>query len=297
MLIDIHTHITYGDFEEFSTLLGRRPFTVSTLIKKMDAEGIDKSVLLPLVNPEVMDYYGAAGNQECLEAVRKYPDRLMTFCGIDPRSMMNYKKGNLAKLLTVYKKLGCIGIGEMCASIPITHKLYQNLFHAAGEEGMPIIFHFVPGACQSYGAIDKLHLPGLEKMLEKYPKTIFIGHSPCFWNEIAPLTDGERAGYVRGPVKKEGTLWRLMRDYPNIYGDISAGSGHAALSRDNKCYEFIENFSDKLFFGTDRFSSAEEAAPPQIAFLKEALKNKKISVPAYEKISHKNFEKVFQTSS
>lgn len=293
MFIDIHTHITYGNCEEYSMLLGKKPFTVRTLIKKMDADGIDKSVLLPLVNAEVMDYYGVAGNLECLEAVKKYPDRLMTFCGIDPRSMMNYKKGNLSKLLTVYKKLGCIGIGEMCASVPITHKLYQNLFYAAGEESMPILFHFVPKVCQSYGAIDKLHLPGLEKMLEKYPKTIFIGHSPCFWNEIAPLTDKERATYVRGPFKKEGTLWRLMREYPNIYGDISAGSGYIALSRDNKCYEFIEKFSDKLFFGTDRFSSLEEPPPPQIAFLKDALKNKKISKATYEKIAHKNFERVF----
>ncbi|OGV51888.1 MAG: hypothetical protein A2017_00575 [Lentisphaerae bacterium GWF2_44_16] len=293
MFIDIHTHITYGNCKEYSTLLGRKPFTASTLIKKMDAEGIDKSVLLPLVNAEVMDYYGVAGNQECLEAVKKYPDRLMTFCGIDPRSMMNYKKGNLVKLLTVYKKLGCIGIGEMCASIPITHKLYQNLFYAAGEENMPILFHFIPKVCHSYGAIDKLHLPGLEKMLEKYPKTIFIGHSPCFWNEIAPLTDKERSGYVRGPFKKEGTLWRLMREYPNIYGDISAGSGYIALSRDNKSYEFMEKFSDRLFFGTDRFSSEDEPAPPQIAFLKDALKSKKMSKSTYEKISHKNFERIF----
>lgn len=294
MLIDIHTHITFGKFEIISEMLGRKPFTVETLIKKMDAEGIDKSVLLPLINAEVMDYYGAAGNLECIEACRKYPDRLMTFCGIDPRSMMNYKRGDLAKLLTIYKKLGCIGIGEMCASIPVTHKLYQNLFHAAGKENMPIIFHFVPRTCHSYGAIDKVNLPGLEKMLEKFPETIFIGHSPCFWNEIGPVVGDERCGYIKGPIKKKGKLWQLMQDYPNLYGDISAGSGHVALSRDEvKCYEFIEKFNDRLFFGTDRFTSADEPIPPQIGFMKDSLKKKKISQAAFENITHKNFERVF----
>ncbi|MDD5676613.1 MAG: amidohydrolase family protein [Kiritimatiellae bacterium] len=294
MIIDIHAHITYGNFKIFSRLLGRKPFTVEILLKRMNSEGIDKSVLLPLINAEVLDYYGVAGNQECIEATRKYPDRLMTFCGIDPRSMMNYKKGGLSKLLAVYKKLGCIGIGEMCASIPITHRLYQNLLYVAGEENLPILFHFVSKTGLSYGAVDKLNLPGLEKMLGKFPKTIFIGHSPCFWNEIASVTDKERIGYVKGAIKKEGKLWRFMKNYPNLYGDISAGSGYIALSRDSaKCCKFIEKFSDRLFFGTDRFTSVDEAVPPQIGFLKESLKNKMISKTAYENITHNNFERTF----
>ena len=52
-------------------------------------EGIDKSVLLTLNNPECLDFYAVAGTQECIEAARKHPDRLIAFCNIDPRSMLN----------------------------------------------------------------------------------------------------------------------------------------------------------------------------------------------------------------
>ena len=62
MIIDIHTHITFEDFPEFSTMLDREPFTADTLLKRMDAEGIDKSVLLPLVSPECLDTFAVSGN-------------------------------------------------------------------------------------------------------------------------------------------------------------------------------------------------------------------------------------------
>ena len=45
---------------------------------------------------------------------------------------------------------------------------------------------------------------------------------------------------------------RLMETYPNIYGDLSAGSGANALSRDMKhAREFVLRRQDRLMFGTD----------------------------------------------
>ncbi|OGV38506.1 MAG: hypothetical protein A2020_13170 [Lentisphaerae bacterium GWF2_45_14] len=298
MFIDIHTHITYGKFEEFSEMLTRKPFTVETLIKKMDSEGIQKSVLLPLTNPENLDFYAVAGNQECIEACRKYPGRLATFCNIDPRNMLNFKRGSINSLIRAYKKLGCVGIGEVCATLPVDHKLYRNLYRAAGEENMPMLFHFVSGRYLNYGAIDELHLPRLEKMLKTFPQTIFIGHSPCFWNEIdGRLAEEQRNSYVIGPIKKKGTLWRLFEECPNLYADTSAGSSHVALSRDpEKGYAFLEKFNSRLFFGTDRFSSADEAKPLIIDFLKDAVKSGKISKKAFENITHKNYERVFPSA-
>ena len=43
-----------------------------------------------------------------------------------------------------------------------------------------------------------------------------------------------------------------MRDYPNLHGDISAGSGYNALTRDPEFgVAFVNEFHDRLFFGTD----------------------------------------------
>ena len=294
MIIDIHTHITFEGFPEFSTMLDREPFTADILLKRMDMEGIDKSVLLPLINPECLDTFAVSGNQECLEAARKHPDRFIPFCVIDPRSRMNASEKEFMRLLNVYKELGCKGIGEMCASLCIDDIRYQRLFHCAGEAGMPIIFHFQPEGSTSYGAIDDLGLPRLERMVKMFSKTIFAGHSPCFWNEIsADVSNENRAGYVKGKIVEKGHLWTMFAENKNLYGDISAGSAHCALSRDPAVgYEFLEKFNTQIMFGTDRFTSATEPVPPILGFIKDGLAEKRISQSAYENIMHCNAERI-----
>ena len=273
MIIDCHTHITFGKYPEFSKKLGLQPFTVNTLLKRMDKEGIGRSVLLPITNPENVDMFGVAGNLECVEAARRHPDRLIAFVNLDPRSMLNNPKAGLSKLLTIYRDYGCCGIGEMCAALPFTDPLYQNLFHHAGECKMPIIFHITGLSSGVYGVIDKLHLPGLEASLKAFPKTIFVGHAMAFWAEIdGNVKPSEREIYPKLPIKKEGRLWTLLGKYPNLYGDLSAGSGFNAISRDPQVgYRFLQKFNRKLFFGTDRFTSATEPIPPILPFLSLAL--------------------------
>lgn len=294
MIIDIHAHITFERFPEFSTLLGRKPFTADILLKRMDMEGIDKSVLLPLISPECLDFYGVSGNQECIEMARKHPDRFIAFCNIDPRSMINFDDNSIMRLINVYKEMGCRGIGEMCASIPIDDIKYQRLFHNAGEAGMPIIFHFKPANSSSYGAIDELHLPGLQKMLKMFPKTVFAGHSPCFWNEISSdVSDDNREGYVQGKIPAKGVLWDIFEQNKNVYGDISAGSAHCALSRDEEVgFEFLQKYNERVVFGTDRFTAEDEPVPPILGFLKDGLAAGKLTQDAYDNIMYRNAEKI-----
>ena len=294
MIIDIHTHITFEGFPECSTLLYREPFTADILLKRMDDEGIDKSVLLPLVNPECLDVFAVSGNNECIKAARKHPDRFIPFCVIDPRSRMNTDEKEFMRLLNIYKELGCKGIGEMCASLWIDDVRYQRLFHCAGEADMPIIFHFKSENCTNYGAIDDLGLPRLERMIKMFNKTIFTGHSPCFWNEIsADVTDETRNGYPSAEITQKGHLWTMFAENKNLYGDISAGSAHNALSRSPKIgYEFLEKFNTQILFGTDRFTSATEPVPSILGFIKDGLTKKHLSQTAYENIMHRNAEKI-----
>ena len=64
-----------------------------------------------------------------------------------------------------------------------------------------------------------------QKMLKKFPQTIFIGHGPHFWAEIAAdLSKKDFQGYPKGKVKR-GALDKLFSKYHNLYGDLSAGSG------------------------------------------------------------------------
>jgi predicted TIM-barrel fold metal-dependent hydrolase len=260
----------------------------------MDMEGIDKSILLPMINPECQDIYGLCGNQECINSASKYPDRFIAFCNIDPRSVMNIDDASLSRLIRIYRDMGCHGIGEVCASLKIDDIRYQRLFYNAGEAGMPIIFHFKSEESASYGVVDDLGLPRLEKMLKMFPETIFAGHSPCFWNEIsADITSNNRDSYVKGKITEKGRLWTLLAENDNLYGDISAGSAHCALSRDpEQAYEFLEKFDRQIIFGTDRFTAEDEPIPPILTFLKNAFKEKRISSTTYNNIMYRNAEKM-----
>ena len=296
MIIDIHQHITYGKFPQFAKLPenGHGSFTGKDLLHDMDKWGIDKTVILPLTNPENLDYFGVAGNQEVMEVCQKHPDRLIPFCNIDPRGLLNHKKSDFSILMKVFKDLGCKGIGEVCANMSITSPLCKNLFYHAGKEKMPVLFHLSPKRGGLYGLIDKPGLPGLEEVLREFPDTIFIGHAPSFWNEIdGELKPAARNGYPKGPIKKDGRLWELMEKYPNLYGDFSAGSGHNALTRDPDAgIRFIKKFNEKIFFGTDMFFK-KDTPPMHMTMMKNALKNSLISKLVYENIMHCNFERMF----
>ena len=88
-----------------------------------------------------------------------------------------------------------------------------------------------------------------------------------------------------------GRIPELMRRYPNLNGDLSAGSGLNAISRDPAFgYRFLEEFQDRLFFGTDVLRAGQEM--PQVAFLKSAVEKGAISKAAYEKISWENAAKL-----
>ena len=294
MIIDCHAHITGAAYADVARKLGRKPFTASALLKRMDIDGIDRSVLLPIGNPENVEILGIATNTECLQAYRKHPDRLIPFCNIDPRMMYNTPKADLSALLSIYRDMGCRGIGEVCAGLSILDPRHLNLFHHAGQCGMPVLFHLTGRRRGTYGMIDRLHLPGLETVLKKFPDTVFIGHAMAFWGEIdGDLKPAERESYPMSPITKEGRLWTLLEKHPNLYGDLSAGSGYNAINRDPETgYRFLQTFNRKLFYGTDRFLSANDPPPAVLTFLKDARRTGKITRRAYENIMYHNVRRV-----
>jgi predicted TIM-barrel fold metal-dependent hydrolase len=58
--------------------------------------------------------------------------------------------------------------------------------------------------------------------------------------------------YPNGPVPRGGVTDRYLSDYPNLYGDLSAGSGLNALTRDEDfARDFLKRHQDKLVYGSD----------------------------------------------
>ena len=89
------------------------------------------------------------------------------------------------------------------------------------------------------------------KMLEMYPTVNFIGHAQTWWGNIDKNHD-QSVMYPKGPVVPGGITDRLLSNYPNIYGDLSAGSGLNALLRDeDHARDFLKRHQDKLLYGSD----------------------------------------------
>ena len=89
------------------------------------------------------------------------------------------------------------------------------------------------------------------KILKKFPKVNFIGHAQTWWGNIDKNHE-QKIMYPKGKVTPSGISDRLLQDYPNMYGDLSANSGLNALIRDeNHAIEFIKRNQDKLIYGSD----------------------------------------------
>jgi predicted TIM-barrel fold metal-dependent hydrolase len=131
-------------------------------------------------------------------------------------------------------------------------------------------------------------------VLKQFPKLIFLGHSQAFWSEIGGgLTLAEKNGYPTGVVKEGGALVRLMRQYPNLHGDISAGSGYNALTRDPEFgYKFIEEFQDRLLLGLDYCSPENDMQ--HIEWFTAARDKGSINERIYQKIMWENTNRVLK---
>src|SRR5438270_9052192 len=58
--------------------------------------------------------------------------------------------------------------------------------------------------------------------------------------------------YPKGAVTPGALTDRDLSDYPNMYGDLSAGSGLNAMQRDEeRAREFLHRHQDKLLYGSD----------------------------------------------
>ncbi|MGO8823342.1 MAG: amidohydrolase family protein [Desulfomonilaceae bacterium] len=104
-----------------------------------------------------------------------------------------------------------------------------------------------------------LDIAELELILLDYPTINFIGHGPLFWKHISATVERGGPVYPPGPVQKEGQICRLLRSYPNIFADISAGSGFNALSRDKDFSRtFLDELNGKVLFGSDNATLGHE---------------------------------------
>lgn len=297
MFIDIHAHA----YRKPVPLIVRF-CSPEELIQRYDELGIEKGVLMPVVSPEI---YLPQANEDILDMAEQYPDRFIPYCNVDPRSYTNTPNAPLDVVLQYYKDRGCKGLGEVMPNMSLMDPKVQNLFRCAEKVGLPVTYDGAVELTGNFGLYDEPGLPYLEATLQCFPELKIFGHGPVFWSEIARLeTLGER-GYrsnIKGgrvgvtpnwPIKEEGVVPKLLRRYPNLYGDLADGTAYNALNRDHEYGpKFLTEFQDRLMFGTDITN------PNMPVHLTELLiswrDSGKISEAVFQKVARENAIRILE---
>lgn len=280
MIIDIHLHLTHQN--HFSTDFA----SARDMIPYLKQLSIEKGILLS--NGEDTPLLS---NQECYLIAQEFPEIFYWMCNLDEK-----EQDTIFQRLSTYKKMGAIGIGELMVNRRLSHPFLQEIFRCAEELSLPVLFHMSPQEGFQYGVVDDAGLPLLETILQKYPHLILIGHSQPFWIEIEknPGTSiEERNAWGSGKISAPGRVVELLRRYPNLYCDLSANSGSCAILRDEDFgISFIQEFQDRLLFGTDMYQVGMSF--PFLSWFQQKVNDGVFSQNIYEKITYQNAFRIFQ---
>jgi uncharacterized protein len=224
-VIDIHQHTNYS---------GR---TDEELVRHQRAMGIARTVLLPAGSK-----YGLAaecgGNDTVVALARRFPKEYVYFANELPDIP------ETRPVIERFLKGGAIGIGEQKFHVDADSEAIEGIAKIAEEFGVPVLLHF---EFEHYNlGFEKFH-----RVLAKHPKVNFIGHAQTWWCNIDRACD-QKTMYPAGAVEPGGITDRLLSDYPNMYGDLSAQSGLNSMLRDEgRAREFLKRHQDKLLYGSD----------------------------------------------
>jgi len=253
--VDVHTHL--GQASNTTAEL-----TVENLLGWMDANDIAQAIVLPLVSPESASF--PLTTDFVLTQTKPHRDRLIQFCCLDPRASFSGGQTALVAMLKRWVDQGAKGFGEHKPGVKIDDPRNMALYAACGELKLPVLFHI-----DAQRNMDAPGLPGLEQALKEYPQTVFIGHGPGWWASISrDVKEAELGGYPTGPIAAGGAIEVLMDKYSNLFGDLSAGSGASAITRDPVFgREFLIRRSERLMFGTDYLAPDQKV--PQLTLYRQ----------------------------
>ena len=235
-LIDIHQHVNFH---------GRNN---EAFVRHQEAMGATLSVLLPAgsMTQGLSTHLGKSnglaarifGTEASARLCSEYPGRFVYFANEVPD--LDTARTEIEKWL----KKDARGIGEQKFALDCDSAPLLKIYEVARDYSVPVLIHFQEGSYNM--AFDRFH-----KVLEKFPTVNFIGHGPSWWGFISADHD-PKVMYPKGPVQPGGLMDKYLADYPNMFGDLSAGSGLNALTRDEAHgAAFLDRHVGKICLGTD----------------------------------------------
>ena len=236
-IIDIHQHPDY---------VGR---SAEQLLAHQQAMGISHTILLPagsIQNGASTNFGKSNGleaevttNKAAYRFAKQHPEKF----SFGANEVPDVPKA--IKTIEKYLKKGGVVIGELKFNVESDSKEMQKIYQLAQEYGVPVLMHWQFGRFNH--GLDRFH-----KMLGKYPEVNFIGHAQTWWANIDKNHTDQTVMYPKGKVTPGGITDRLLSDYPNMFADLSAGSGLNFMTRDEEqAKSFLQKHQDKLLYGSD----------------------------------------------
>jgi predicted TIM-barrel fold metal-dependent hydrolase len=236
-IIDIHQHTNYADRSDVDLLRHQRHM------------GVTQTILLP-AGTEVIRPSTHMGKSNGLAAKITGNDAACVFAANHPIEYYFFANEvpdlpNARQEIEKCLHRGAIGIGEQKFGVDCDSQWMQGIFDIAQDYQVPVLMHIQHDMYNT-------NFLRFESMLKKYPKVNFIGHAQTFWANIDANHTDQTVLYPKTPVKAGGFTDRILSDYPNMFGDLSAGSGLNSLQRDSDhAHDFLQRHQDKLMFGSD----------------------------------------------
>ena len=279
-IIDIHQHTDY---------MGR---TNDQLLAHQLAMGVTTTILLPAGTPAfgLSTHKGVSnglqakcsGNDACYNLAKQHPKSYLFGANEVP------DLPGAVKEIEKYLKLGAPIVGESKFGVECDSAEMQKIYELAQSYKVPVLMHW------QY-TMYNYDFERFYKMLEKYPKVNFIGHAQTWWANIDKEHHDQSVLYPKGKVTAGGLTDRLLSDYPNIYADMSAGSGLNALTRDeDHARGFLERHQNKLLYGSDCLDTAGHGPTCQGAQTIAAIRKLSPSKTIERKLLYGNAKKLFK---
>jgi predicted TIM-barrel fold metal-dependent hydrolase len=215
---------------------------------------------------------GPISFRDCLRYKEQHPGKFVLGYAPDPR-----RPDAIDRLQAAIDVHGVRVYGELKLRMCYDNPDALRMFRFCGERGLPVTVHIdyefdtgqrYPRPNWWYGG----GIEAFERAVRACPGTTLIGHAPGFWAHISGDGQAYQAPYPSGPVVPGGKVVQMLRDYPNLCADLSAGSGLNALRRDPSfAVDFLLEFQDRLLYARDGFHNELQVFLDSLDLPKEVL--------------------------
>lgn len=259
MIIDAHNHPDWHGHD------------ITRFLANMKQYGIDKTWLLsweapvgeynPIFHRLIRDVgpEGPIPFRRCLDYVKQHPNKFVLGYAPDPR-----RPEAIDLLQSAIDLYGVRIYGEIKLRMMYDNPDALRMFRFCGEKGLPVVVHIdyefdngqkYPRPNWWFGG----GIGALERAVKACPETIFMGHAPGFWAHISDDDKFDKEPYPQGEVLPGGKVLEMLDKYPNLFCDISAGSGCRAFERDlDFSRNFMIEYQDRILYGRDDFHNKHQ---------------------------------------